>query len=196
MLSSDLNVLLDYFLKLPGVGHKTAQRLVFFLIKQPKEIIQGFSEALLNISNIKQCKKCLTYCEDDICDICKHPKRQSNLLCVVSDVKDMAAIEQTNTYQGVYFITHGLISPMEGVGPSDIHLVELFKLISDTDIDEVILAFPDTVEASATSLYISKTLKSAGVKVSRIAYGISAGVYLDQADPVSLAQSLKGRTLL
>ncbi len=164
------------------------------LLRQPEEKIKTFANALLNARNqIGQCKKCFHLTSNEICEICLNTERNNNLLCVVSDSRDLLALERTREYKGFYHVLGGLISPMDGIGPELLHITSLVHRINQTNIDEVILALTPSVEGDTTSLYLARLLKPF-VKVTRIAYGLPVGSELEYADEVTLTRALEGRT--
>tara|TARA_Y100001968_G_C19295520_1_gene686425 strand:+ start:223 stop:738 length:516 start_codon:yes stop_codon:yes gene_type:complete len=168
--------------------------LALHLLRQPEEKIKEFATALLNARNqIGQCKKCFHLTSNEICEICLNPKRETNLMCVVSDSRDLLALERTREYKGYYHVLGGLISPMDGIGPEMLHVTNLVQRINETEIKEVILALTPSVEGDTTSLYLARLLKPF-VKVTRIAYGLPVGSELEYADEVTLTRALEGRT--
>ncbi len=164
------------------------------LLRQPKEKIQQFSEALINAyEKIGQCKNCFHLTSNELCEICSNPNRDNTVLCVISDSRDLLALERTREYKGLYHVLGGLISPMEGISPEMLQITNLVKRVSDTEINEVILALTPSVEGDTTSLYLAKLIKPF-VKVTRIAYGLPVGSELEYADEVTLTRALEGRT--
>lgn len=185
--------LIDEFAKLPGIGHKTAQRLTLHVLNLPEEEVKGFARALVTArGTIKFCSVCGNYTDSDPCAICSNPSRQKNTICVVEQPKDVITVEKIREFNGVYHVLHGTISPMAGRGPNDIKLKELISRI-DSEVKEIIVATNPNVEGEATAMYISRLLKPAGVKVTRIAHGIPVGGDLEYADEVTLAKALEGR---
>jgi recombination protein RecR len=184
--------------KLPGIGKKTALRLVLHLIKEKEESTFAMTEALNRLrSNIRFCKSCHNISDAEICAICSSGKRDRNLLCVVEDVKDVMAIENTAQYNGVYHVLGGVISPINGIGPSDLKIESLVNKLNhgQSEIKEVILALSPTMEGDTTSFYINKRIKELTIKVSVIARGIPIGGDLEYADEITLGRSIIGRTL-
>lgn len=184
--------------KLPGIGKKTALRLVLHLIKSSEENTVALSDALTNLrTNIKYCKQCHTISDHDVCSICSSHRRDRGLICVVEDIKDVMAIENTAQYNGLYHVLGGVISPLQGVGPADLKIESLItKLQVNTDnIKEVILALSPTMEGDTTSFYINKRIKDIPVKVTVIARGVPVGGDLEYADEITLGRSITGRTL-
>lgn len=184
--------------KLPGIGKKTALRLVFHLIREKQENTAALTDALNTLrSNIRFCATCHNICDGEVCSICNSHKRDRAILCVVEDVKDVMAIENTAQFNGVYHVLGGVISPMNGVGPSDIKIETLVGRVSRTpcEIREVILALSPTMEGDTTAFYINKRLKDLSLKVSVIARGVPVGGDLEYADEITLGRSILGRTL-
>lgn len=192
--SKYINKLIEEFAKLPGVGTKSAQRLAFYILGMPQEQVDGFASAILNAkSNVRYCKNCFTLTDDEVCPICKSDKRDHSVIMVVENTRDLAAYEKTGKYDGVYHVLHGAISPTLGIGPKDIRLMELMERLRG-DVKEVIISTNSSVEGEATALYISKLIKPAGIKVSRIASGVPVGGDLEYIDEVTLLRALEGRT--
>lgn len=184
--------LINEFSKLPSVGRKTAERYAYHIIRASDESVQNFVDSILNVKNkVKFCEVCGNYTEVSPCKICR--ERSKSVICVVKEPKDAIAIEKTGNFKGQYHILHGVINPLAGVGPSDIRIKELLNRISDGETKEVIIATNPDVEGEATALYISKLLKPLGIKVSRIAQGISMGSELEYADEVTLSKALSDR---
>ncbi len=187
--------LINEFSKLPGVGAKTAQRFAYKVVNMTDEEARAFSEAILNVKrNVKYCKICGNFSEEDICDICKN--RSKETICVVKEPKDVIAIEKLNEFDGVYHVLHGTISPLDGIGPNDINIKGLLSRISENGVREVIMATNPDVEGEATAMYITNLIKPLGVKVTRIAHGIPVGTDLEYADEVSLARAFVDRKTL
>lgn len=182
------------FAKLPGVGQKTALRLVLHLLQQPDADTFQFTEALNKLkSEICYCKACHNISDQDLCEICLSTKREQETICVVQDTRDVMAIENTNQYQGVYHVLGGLISPMDGIGPSDLKIESLVERVRSGQIKEVILAISATMEGDTTIFYLYKKLKEFDVQVSTIARGIAFGGELEYVDEVTLARSIATR---
>ena len=189
-----LNELINQFARLPGIGKKTTQRLAYSIIEQPPERAKQFAEALINArEKIHLCKVCQTLTDKDICDFCSDEKRDRTTVCVVEDPRDVMAFERTREYRGVYHVLHGVISPLDGVGPEQLKLKELMARLSSGEIKEIIMATNPTVEGEATASYISRLVKPMGIKVTRLAYGIPVGGDLEYADEYTLARALEGR---
>lgn len=195
--SESINDLISAFGALPGIGRKTAQRLAFYIISRPKEEALKLSSAIMDARNqVRLCKECCTLTDADICPICNNGKRDKATIMVVENSKDLSAYERTGSYDGVYHVLHGAISPMKGIAPSDIHLKELLQRLSKFEVNEVIIATSSTIEGEATAMYISQLIKPAGIKVSRIASGVPVGGDLENIDEVTLLRALEGRTEL
>ncbi len=183
------------FAKLPGVGRKTALRLVLFMLKRSENEVDAFSEAILRVKkDIKYCKVCHNISDTDVCPICGDKRRDGSVVCVVENVQDVMAIENTQQFRGLYHVLGGVISPMDGVGPGDLEIDSLVGRVAEGQIKEVILALSSTMEGDTTSFYISRKLSSFGIKMSAIARGISVGNELEYTDEVTLGRSILNRT--
>lgn len=194
--SGHMNKLIEQLSRLPGVGAKSAQRLAFHIINMPKEEVEGLASAMTDAkAHIKYCKECFTLTDDEICPICANEKRDHSTIMVVEQTRDMAAYEKTGKCEGVYHVLHGAISPMLGIGPSDIKLKELMKRL-EGDVQEVIIATNSSLEGETTAMYISRLIKPTGIKVTRIASGVPVGGDLEYIDEVTLLRALDGRTEL
>lgn len=192
-----LQRLIEQFERLPGIGHKSAQRLAFHVLNMKKEEAESFSKVILEAhEKIKKCSCCCNLAEEELCPICKSSKRDESVVCVVEDPRDVMAFERTHEFEGTYHVLHGVISPMNGIGPEDITIKELLSRMGDGKIQEVIMATNPTVEGEATAMYISRLLKPMGVSVSRLAYGVPVGADLEYADEVTLTRALEGRRML
>ncbi len=186
--------LIEHFERFPGIGPRTAQRLALHILKQPEKTIIEFSKALLEAhSNVGYCKKCFNLTSETECEICSNPKRNTKLICVVAETKDLLALERSREFEGLYHVIGGLISPMDSVGPELLEIKSLVERVSKNQIDEIILALTPSVEGDTTSLYIGKLL-TPFTKVTRIAYGLPMGSELEYVDEVTLARALEGRT--
>lgn len=181
--------------KLPGIGGKSAQRLAFFLLAQPESHSEALAAAILEARRtIRICSACCNLTDQDPCEICSSPSRDRSQICVVENPRDVAAMERIHEYRGLYHVLHGAISPMQNIGPDQIHLKELLtRLRTQTEVSEVILATNPTVEGEATALYIARLLKPAGIRTTRIAHGLPMGGDLEYADEVTLAKAMEGR---
>ena len=185
--SPSIEKLIESFEKLPSIGHKTAQRLAFYMLDITNEEAEEFTNSILNAKkNLHFCSKCFNISDTDPCNICSNPKRDESTICVVEDVRDVIAMERTHEYNGVYHVLHGSISPMNGVGPDDIKIKELLTRVMNGNVNEIILATNPRVEGEATSMYISKLLKPMGIKTTRIARGIPVGGDLEYTDEITL----------
>ena len=183
--------------RLPGIGDKTAQRLAFHVLKSPPSYAKDLAEALLALeSTVRLCSRCCNLTAQDPCSICRDPRREERLICVVETVPDLLAVERTREFRGRYHVLHGALSPLDGIGPDQIKVKELLARVQaagDQPIEEVIVATDPTIEGEATSLYLARLLKPLGVKVTRIAQGVPTGSDLEYADQVTLARALAGR---
>ena len=189
-----LTKLIEQFERLPGIGHKTAQRMAFHVLNYSKEDANAFAEAILQAhEKIKRCGICQNLCDDELCGICRNTARDKSTICVVEDARDVIAFERTREYNGLYHVLHGLISPMDGIGPENLTIKELLARLQSQEVQEVIMATNPTVEGEATAMYRSRLIKPLGIKVSRLAYGIPVGGNLEYADEVTLYRALQGR---
>lgn len=190
---ASLDGLIEKFESLPGIGHKSAQRLAYYVLDMTKDEAESFANAILQAHDkIHYCKICCNLTDQELCPVCRNVKRDKSTICVVKDSKDVFALERTNEYSGQYHVLHGIISPLGGVGPDDLKIKELLSRI-DENVQEVIMATSPTVEGEATAMYISKLIKPLGVKVTRLAYGIPVGGDLEYADEVTLTRAIEGR---
>ena len=194
--SREIGRLIGELSTLPGIGHKSAQRLAFYIMNMPKDDVKRLSDTLIEArENVCYCKECQTLTDSETCPICADPKRDHRTIMVVEDSRDMAAYEKTKEYKGVYHVLHGAISPMQGIGPEDIKLTELMQRLQH-DVDEVIIATNSSLEGETTAMYISKLIKPTGIKTTRIASGVPVGGDLEYIDEVTLTRALEGRTEL
>lgn len=194
---ASLSRLVEQFERMPGIGHKSAQRLAFYVLGMTEEQATEFSKTILDAhEKIKRCSRCCNLAEDELCPICKNPARDQSVICVVEDPRDVMAFERTHEFNGTYHVLHGVISPMNGVGPEDITVKQLVSRLSDDTVKEVIMATNPTVEGEATAMYISRLLKPMGITVTRLAYGVPVGADLEYADEVTLLRALEGRRKL
>lgn len=192
--SGPISRLIEEFSKLPGVGRKTAQRLAFHVINMNMIDVEKLSEALINAKKqIKYCSVCCNITDSSKCNICSNPNRTEDIICVVEDPRDVAAMEKTKEFMGKYHVLHGVISPMDGVGPEMIKIKELLQRLNNETVKEIILATNPTIEGEATAMYISRLIKPLGIKVTRIAHGLPVGGDLEYADEVTIAKALEGR---
>ena len=189
-----LTELIAQFERLPGIGRKTAQRLAYSILEQPPERAEKFAEALVNARRkIHFCKVCQALTDMDTCAICADTERDHSVICVVAEPKDVMAFERTREYNGTYHVLHGVISPLDGIGPEQLRIKELMARLSDSGVTEIIMATNPTVEGEATASYLSRMIKPLGIKVTRLAYGIPVGGDLEYADEYTLARALEGR---
>ena len=192
-----LQNLINQFERMQGIGHKTAQRMAFYVLGLSREEANAFANAITEAhTKIKQCKICCDLADDELCPVCKSESRDKSVICVVEDPRDVAAIERTHEYKGLYHVLHGAISPMDNIGPDQIRIKELIARLGDGAVDEVIMATNPTVEGEATAMYVSKLLKPMGITVSRLAYGVPVGADLEYADEVTLSRAIEGRSLI
>ena len=189
-----ISKLIDSFMKLPGIGPKTAGRLAFFVLSMKEDTVLDFAKALVDAKrNLRFCSTCGHITDIDPCQICQDTSRNRSLICVVQDPKDVIAMEKMRDYQGLYHVLHGAISPMDGVGPEDINVPSLLTRLQDEEVEELILATNPTIEGEATAMYISRLVKPSGIMTTRIAHGLPVGGDLEYADEVTLSRALEGR---
>ena len=197
LYSGYINKLVEELSALPGIGSKSAQRLAFHLINMPQDRVNRLATTILDAkANVRYCSKCFTLTDREICPVCADERRDRTTIMVVENTRDLAAYEKTGKYTGVYHVLHGAISPMIGIGPGDIKIKELVERCSTEDVREVILATNSSLEGETTAMYISKLLKPAGIRVTRIASGVPVGGDLEYIDEVTLGRALEGRTEL
>lgn len=186
--------LIEQFQKFPSVGPKSAQRMAFYLLKMPKQEVEKFAQSIIEAKeNTFACDVCFNMSSTNPCEICQSTSRDRSIICVVSETKDLIAIEKTNEYKGLYHVLQGLISPIDGIGAEDIRIKELLHRLAENDVKEIILALSPSVEGEATSLYLNKLIKPFGIKITRIAFGLPVGADLEYADEITLARALEGR---
>ena len=190
-----LEALVEQFARLPGVGRKSAQRLAFFILDQPEEDSRAFADAILAAkSAISCCPVCQNLTEGDgPCPLCRSSRRDHSVICVVADPKDVIAMERAREYSGVYHVLHGVISPMNHVGPDDLRVRQLLERVAAGEVEEVIMATNPDTEGEATAMYLSRLLKPFGPRITRLAYGIPVGSHLEYADDATLMRALEGR---
>ncbi len=190
-----LEILIEHFAALPGVGRKSAQRLAFHILAQPSEKVQGFATALTQAkTEIKCCPSCQNLSQGEgLCPVCNSNRRDKSTICVVADPKDVMALERSHEYQGVYHVLHGVISPMQRIGPDQLKIKELLARVDTGDISEVIMATNPDTEGEATSMYLSRLLQPFSIKITRLAYGIPVGSHLEHTDDATLLRALAGR---
>lgn len=186
--------LIDEFAKLPGIGRKTAQRLAFHVLNLPKQDADRLAQAITDAKQtIHLCPKCQNLTDEALCPICADETRDTSVICVVADPKDVLAFEKTREYHGLYHVLHGTISPLNHVGPDDLHIRELLHRVAEEDVEEVILATNPDTEGEATAMYLARLLKPFNIRVTRLAYGIPVGGQLEYIDEVTLMRALNGR---
>lgn len=186
--------LIEQFQKFPSVGPKSAQRMAFHLLRMTEADVENFAKAVIEAKkNTHTCEVCFNLSAQSPCEICSSTSRDRSVICVVTETKDLIAIEKTNEYRGLYHVLQGLISPMDGVGADDIRIKELLNRLTSDEVKEVILALSPSVEGEATSLYLTKLIKPFGIKVSRIAFGLPVGADLEYADEITIAKAIEGR---
>lgn len=186
--------LIEEFSKLPGIGKRSAERLAFHILKMPKENVERFSKTLVNAKEkIRFCPECQSLTDTVPCSICSDAKRDKSVICVVENPKDVIAMEKTKEFSGVYHVLHGVISPIDGIGPDDIKIKELLLRTKDNNVKEIIMATNPSIEGEATAMYISNLFKNFGIKVTRIAHGLPVGGELEYADEITLTRALEGR---
>lgn len=191
---STLEILIEKFASLPGIGKKSAQRLAFHILALPDSDAEAFAEAVVNAKrSVHCCSVCQNLTDSDICAICQSPRRNERIVCVVTDPKAVMAIERSHEYNGHYHVLHGVISPLNHVGPDDIKIKELVSRVAEGNIDEIIMATNPDTEGETTAKYISRLLKPFGVRITRLAYGIPVGLNLEFADDATLIRALEGR---
>lgn len=194
MFSESVNNLIKQFEKLPGIGHKTAIRLAFFVLESSMENAEEMSKAILEArQKVKFCSTCFNLTESDPCKICSDQSRDKSVICVVESVKDVTAMEKTHEYKGLYHVLHGSISPMNNISAADIKIKELLERLKDDEIKEVILATNPTIEGETTAMYISRIIKPLGINVTRIAAGLPVGSDIEYTDEITLIKALEGR---
>jgi recombination protein RecR len=196
MSSDPIRRLVQHLARLPGVGEKTATRLAFHLVRAPKQQTRDLAQALLDLADrIRLCSVCANVTEADPCATCADPRREDDVICVVATPADVVAIDRSGTYRGKYHVLHGLLSPLEGIGPEDLRIVELMRRLGPT-VREVILATSASVEGEATAMYLARMVKPLGLTVSRIATGLPVGGELEYSDQATIARALAGRAIL
>lgn len=191
---TSVNRLIEWFARLPGIGKKTAARLAFYILNLDKKEALDFADAIVCAKeNVHTCKVCQNLTDKQVCEVCSDPKRDRSVVCVVEDPKDVLAFERTGEYRGLYHVLHGALSPLDNINPEDLKIKELFSRLANGEIKEVIMATNPTVEGEATAGYISRFVKPMGVKITRLAYGISVGGDLEYTDEITLGRALEGR---
>ncbi|MEQ6357907.1 recombination mediator RecR [Lysinibacillus sp. M3] len=189
-----ISKLIDSFMKLPGIGPKTAARLAFFVLTMKEDDVLSFSKSLIDAKrNLSYCSVCGNITDVDPCHICTDKQRNHSIICVVQDTKDVIAMEKMRDFNGMYHVLQGAISPMDGVGPEDINVASLLVRLQDETVQELILATNSTIEGEATAMYISRLVKPSGIRTTRIAHGLPVGGDLEYADEVTLSKAMEGR---
>ncbi|KOP79442.1 recombinase RecR [Lysinibacillus sp. FJAT-14745] len=189
-----ISKLIDSFMKLPGIGPKTAARLAFFVLTMKEDDVLSFSKALIDAKrNLSYCSVCGNITDVDPCHICTDKQRDHSIICVVQDTKDVIAMEKMRDFNGMYHVLQGAISPMDGIGPEDINVASLLVRLQDEAVQELILATNSTIEGEATAMYISRLVKPSGIRTTRIAHGLPVGGDLEYADEVTLSKAMEGR---
>lgn len=195
--SKTLKKLADKFAALPGIGRKSAWRLAFYVLTMDKQEVENFAKLLVDVhENTKKCSICQNFTDEKICVICSSKRRDNSLVCVVESSKDVIVFEQSRSFNGLYHVLHGLISPIDGIGPNDLTIKHLLKRIQMGLIKEVILATSPTIEGDATAIYLSRLLKPLNIVVSRLAYGVPVGSELQYADEITISKALENRNFL
>ncbi len=192
-----LSRLIEQFERMPSVGRKSAQRMAFYVLNMPIDEAKAFANAIVDAhEKIHQCKVCCNLTQDDVCSVCGNDARDKSVICVVEDPRDVMAIERTHEFDGTYHVLHGVISPLNGIGPDQLSIKQLLARMNNDEVKEVIMATNPTVEGEATAMYISKLLKPMGVKTTRLAYGVPVGADLEYADEVTLSRAMEGRRVI
>ncbi len=193
-IARPLQKLIDAFEKLPGIGPKTASRLAFYLLHVPQENLDEFAKALSDLKkNTVLCSICLNVSESDPCPICSDSNRDQSMICVVEEPLDVLALQKTGRFKGVYHVLHGVISPLNNIGPEELKISPLLKRVKGNSINEIILATNPNMEGEATAMYLSKLIKPLGIKITRLAHGLPVGADLEYADEVTLQRAIEGR---
>ena len=186
--------LMDRYMKLPGIGAKTAARLAFFSMEMPEEEVMNFANALISCKrDLTMCSVCGNITQEDPCEICQDASRDRTKILVVEDSRDVMSLERMKEYKGLYHVLHGVLSPMEGTGPDDINVASLIQRLQDPTVEEVIIATNATAEGEATAMYLSRLIKPAGIKVTRLAHGLAVGSDIEYADEMTLFKAIEGR---
>ena len=192
--TSAIQKLLDELERLPGIGPKSAQRIAYWILNEDRIDATRLAQAIIEVKDtVHFCSRCFNYAQDELCDICASSKRDQNTICVVSEPRDIPPIERTGTFSGVYHVLGGALSPLEGIGPDDLHIAELLVRLNDPNISEVILATNPNIEGETTASYLARLIKPLGVKVSRLASGLPVGGDLEFADEVTLGRAIEVR---
>lgn len=194
MYDGALQDLIDALGRLPGIGPKSAQRIAFYVLSRPKDEAKLLAQALVDAKEkIRFCSQCGNISQEELCTICRNPKRDQSVICVVEEAKDVGAIERTRSYRGLYHVLGGAIDPINGIGPEQLRLRELLKRLSGATVQEIIIATNPNIEGEATATYLTRTISPLGLKVTRLASGLPVGGDLEYADEVTLGRALEGR---
>lgn len=189
--------LLDELERMPGIGPKSAQRIAYWMLNSDRETVLRLADAIVEVKNIVHfCPRCFNYAEGDVCAICDSRRRDMSVICVVSEPRDIDAIERTAVFSGLYHVLGGALSPMDGIGPDDLHIAELLKRLADDTVEEVVLATNPNVEGETTAAYLARLIKPLGIKVTRLASGLPVGGDLEFADEVTLGRAIESRRVL
>lgn len=189
--------LLDELERMPGIGPKSAQRIAYWMLNSDRETVLRLAEAIVEVKEtVHFCSRCFNYAEEELCEICSSTKRDATAVCVVSEPRDIAAIERTAVFSGVYHVLGGALSPMDGVGPDDLHIAELMQRLAGGEVEEVLLATNPNVEGETTAAYLARLIKPLGVRVTRLASGLPVGGDLEFADEVTLGRAIESRRML
>ena len=192
-----IQTLLDELERRPGIGPKSAQRIAYWMLNTDRETVVRLADAIVEVKNaVHFCPRCFNYAEGDLCEICASPRRDASIVCVVCEPRDIAAIERTAVFSGVYHVLGGALSPIDGVGPDDLHIAELLQRLADGTVHEVVLATDPNVEGETTAAYLARLIKPLGVKVTRLASGLPVGGDLEFADEVTLGRAIESRRVL
>ena len=192
--TSAIQKLLDELERLPGIGPKSAQRIAYWILNEDRVDATRLAQAIIEVKDtVHFCSRCFNYAQDELCDICASSKRDQNTICVVSEPRDIPPIERTGTFSGVYHVLGGALSPLEGIGPDDLHIAELLARLNNPSVAEVILATNPNIEGETTANYLARLIKPLGVKVSRLASGLPVGGDLEFADEVTLGRAIEAR---
>lgn len=189
--------LIDSYMKLPGIGAKTATRLAFYTLNMKEEDVTAFAKSLISVKrDLHFCHICGNITEDATCDICRNKNRDKSTILVVEETKDVMSLEKVREYTGLYHVLNGVLSPMDGTGPDDLNITSLIKRLHDSEVQEVIIATNATTDGEATAMYLSRLIKPSGIKVTRLAHGLAVGSDIEYADEITLLKAVEGRTEL
>lgn len=192
--ASSIQLLLDELERMPGIGSKSAQRIAYWILNSDRATAERLAEAIVEVKDkVHFCSQCFNYAEGDLCDICAAPTRNKSLLCVVSEPRDIPPIERTHSFDGLYHVLGGELSPLSGIGPDDLHIAELMKRLANDSVQEVLLATNSNVEGETTASYLARLIRPLGIKVTRLASGLPVGGELEYADEVTLGRAIESR---